>query len=216
MRTLRSDRRRRVLALSLTVLLAAAVTTSARAEEGTYTQRLVQQIAKFRQYPASAAALTISGTALVHFRLSRDEKLLASEIKQTSGDEDLDKAALETMERGQPFPVAPPEIPEERLDFVVPIVFKDATRLVTPVTGDLHVGAFMTGMCASTADGMERSCKFAAYYLSRAGIFLFPFAAGRIGFIDRALVLGVDSPDHGYVVPALRRSGHPVRPGRPR
>ncbi|WP_441238710.1 energy transducer TonB family protein [Bradyrhizobium sp. 930_D9_N1_4] len=202
--------------MSLTVLLAAAVTTSARAEEGTYTQRLVQQIAKFRQYPASAAALTISGTALVHFRLSRDEKLLASEIKQTSGDEDLDKAALETMERGQPFPVAPPEIPEERLDFVVPIVFKDATRLVTPVTGDLHVGAFMTGMCASTADGMERSCKFAAYYLSRAGIFLFPFAAGRIGFIDRALVLGVDSPDHGYVVPALRRSGHPVRPGRPR
>lgn len=164
------------------LLLAASLVTPARAEEGTYVERLVNQITKFRRYPESAAALTIAGTTLVRFKLSRDGKLLLNEVKQTSGDEDLDKAALEALERGQPFPAAPPEMPDERLDFVVPIVFKYVPDLVTSVTGNLHVGAFMTGMCGLTAAGVELSCGFAAFYLNRAGVSYYRMPVAGFGW----------------------------------
>lgn len=169
------------------LLLAISWVSTARAEEGTYTERLVNQITKFRRYPEAAAALTIGGTTLVRFRLSRDGKLLVNEVKQTSGDEDLDRAALETMERGQPFPTAPPEISEASLEFVVPIVFKYTSDLVTPVTGDLHVGAFMTGMCGLTASGVELSCGFAAFYLNRAGVSFFRMPIAGFGGLWREL-----------------------------
>jgi TonB family protein len=154
------------------LVFALAFVAPAQADEGTYSARLVRQIAKFKRYPDAASALAIAGTTVIHFKLSRDGKLLANQIKESSGDEDLDNAALETMLQAQPFPAAPPETPEGNLEFSIPLVF-NLPKLVTSVTGDLHVGAFMAGTCGSTISGEKFSCKFASYYLNRSGVSYF-------------------------------------------
>ncbi|QIO36670.1 TonB family protein [Bradyrhizobium sp. 1(2017)] len=183
-RSSRRRRRGRAAAIPGAVSLPALLLVSAAAaEEGTYRERLSSHIARFPYYPDAVADLTISGTTYVRFRVSRDGRLLGSDVKQSSGDDDLDRAALDAVERSQPFPAVPPEIPDAKLEFIVPFVFKDRTGLVTSVTGDLHLAARMTGMCGSTAGGMEFSCRFAAYYLSKAGTsyFRMPLAGFRFG-----------------------------------
>lgn len=63
------------------------------------------------------------GQALVAFRLDRSGKVLDAEIMRSSGDVQLDRLALRMVRQAAPFPLPDAAIPDERLDFTIPIRF---------------------------------------------------------------------------------------------
>jgi len=145
-----------------------AFAAPALAEESTYPARLSRHIARFRLYPAAALTLSIQGTAKVGFTVTRDGKLLGPRIVESSGDEDLDHAALESLKKAEPLPVAPASVKDDELDFVLPVVYRLSQSALTSAA-DIDVAAFMSGKCSSTSLGEHLDCKHAVYALTRNG-----------------------------------------------
>ncbi|MEN7536252.1 energy transducer TonB family protein [Aurantiacibacter flavus] len=63
------------------------------------------------------------GQVLVRFRLDRGGRLLEAEIARSSGDVQFDRTALRMVRQAAPFPPPDVAIPEERLDFTIPVRF---------------------------------------------------------------------------------------------
>jgi len=57
------------------------------------------------------------------FVLDRSGKSISRKLTQSSGLPALDKEALATVGRAQPFPVPPPEKDDDGLTLIVPLVF---------------------------------------------------------------------------------------------
>jgi periplasmic protein TonB len=70
-----------------------------------------------------------SGVAKVTFVLDRSGKLISRKLTQSSGLPALDKEALATVGRAQPFPVPPPEIDDDGLTLIVPLVFAGSPQI---------------------------------------------------------------------------------------
>ena len=71
-------------------------------------QQLVvrQHLERYKYYPASASRRGITGDVEVGFRLRPDGSAEQVLVLASSGYEILDQAALETVNRAQPFPAA--------------------------------------------------------------------------------------------------------------
>jgi TonB family protein len=82
---------------------------------------IVQQRPK--EYPRRARLRRQQGTALLRFTVDRGGHVLAYSIDRTSGQETLDEAVVAMIERAQPLPAMPLEMPEARLELVVPVRF---------------------------------------------------------------------------------------------
>ncbi len=83
---------------------------------------LLGHLEKFRRYPAAAQARRLQGVAHIRFRMTRDGRVLSSEVIRTAGSPLLDRAALETLRRAQPLPPIPADRPDE-MEVTVPIEF---------------------------------------------------------------------------------------------
>ena len=81
--------------------------------------RLMARLERYR-YPA--AARRQQGTAWVRASIGRTGRLLSLRLEQSSGQPELDAAALQTFRRAQPLPPIPDELkaPQER---VVPVEY---------------------------------------------------------------------------------------------
>jgi protein TonB len=88
-----------------------------------YLSRLRAWLERHKEYPRNALARHIEGTVMVHFVMDRDGKVLSSRITRTSGHEVLDHAVETMLERAQPLPKMPADMPQEQLSLVVPIQF---------------------------------------------------------------------------------------------
>jgi len=86
-------------------------------------RRIALQVERHKGYPASARARHETGTAELAFTLDRNGKVVASRIVRTSGFAALDQETIDTVQRAQPFPSPPPNMPGETFDFTVPIRF---------------------------------------------------------------------------------------------
>lgn len=130
------------------------------ADEPPYGRRLVEHIARFKQYPLAASALQIEGTAVVRFALSRDGKLLNDQIMTSSGDADLDTDTLAMLQRAQPFPPLPDELKGEQLQFTLPV----------KQDNDVELAAYMPGDCAVLKlAGQDFRCSYVVYALNKQG-----------------------------------------------
>lgn len=113
--------------LFVAVLVCVHLGTEAFAEPDANTQykaAIGQHILKFRSFPSEAKMRREHGTAIVRFQLDSKGAIVASSLKESSGSDTLDKEALASVLRAQPYPAAPPGIGQERLNFTVPFVFR--------------------------------------------------------------------------------------------
>jgi len=84
---------------------------------------LEAHLRKFRKYPRSALRRNIEGTVLIRFRMDRDGRVLSYSVERTSEHEVLDEAALAMIERAQPLPPLPDEVPGESVELIIPANF---------------------------------------------------------------------------------------------
>jgi protein TonB len=86
-------------------------------------RQIVLQIERHKGYPAAAQARHQIGIAQLAFTINRQGRVVASRVVQSSGHPLLDQETIATVQRAQPFPVPPPNMPGETFDFTVPMRF---------------------------------------------------------------------------------------------
>ena len=85
--------------------------------------RLMLKLNAAKRYPPQARRYRQEGIAYLHFTIDRDGKVLATNIERSAGYPLLDEETLALIERAQPLPKPPAEMPGEALQFVVPVEF---------------------------------------------------------------------------------------------
>lgn len=78
---------------------------------------------RHKRYPAAAQFRRQQGVPMVRFVMDRDGKVLSAQLEHSCGHSSLDQEALALLERAQPLPTPPPEIPGERIEMRVPVQF---------------------------------------------------------------------------------------------
>jgi protein TonB len=96
---------------------AAAATTS-------WQGRLQAHLARFKQYPTEARLRHHEGTPVVRFTMTRSGKVLSYRLENSSGHDLLDQEALALIERAQPLPPLPDEVPNATIELVLPLRFQ--------------------------------------------------------------------------------------------
>ena len=56
--------------------------------------------------------------------IDRQGRVLAYNLQKSAGDSSLDGAVEQMIQRAQPLPPLPPDMPQQRLSFVVPVEFQ--------------------------------------------------------------------------------------------
>ena len=92
-----------------------------------YAAQVQRAVTRARVYPRVARDRGLEGRVLFQLVLSRDGRLLSSQLLRSSGAMTLDRAALETIRKAA-YPPAPPMLEGERLPFAVEVVFTGSDR----------------------------------------------------------------------------------------
>lgn len=92
----------------------------AEAQSSDYQHVLYELVARNARYPAAARRLDLAGVTTLAFRLDRLGTLTGRWIRDSSGSQMLDDAALAALERAQPFPPIPADLPDT-LEFLIEI-----------------------------------------------------------------------------------------------
>jgi protein TonB len=93
------------------------------AETNEWHKGIFAQIQRNKAYPATARARGEKGVVQVAFSIDRRGRLVASRVARASGYVALDQAAMATLEKAQPFPPPPADMPGEEFSFTVPVAF---------------------------------------------------------------------------------------------
>jgi protein TonB len=78
---------------------------------------------KHKEYPRSARLRRMEGTTLLYFVMDREGRVLDFRIQKSSGYALLDHEVEEMIRRAQPLPQMPDNMPQARLELVVPVQF---------------------------------------------------------------------------------------------
>jgi len=97
---------------------------AARAAEARYLRELQRAIAKRRYYPRSAQRRGVEGIARVQLTIQADGRFSAIRISGGSGSDDLDRAAVTTIERLGRFKPIPTVLGRNRWTLRVPIDYR--------------------------------------------------------------------------------------------
>lgn len=84
--------------------------------------QILAHLERFRRYPARARAARQEGTAFLRFTMNREGQVLSATIFKKSGSFDLDRAALDTLQRAQPLPPIPAGRPDV-VELTIPVEF---------------------------------------------------------------------------------------------
>src|SRR5690349_9301403 len=84
---------------------------------------VTERVRQFFYYPDAALAAGKTGVATLHFSVRRNGQIDRLAISKSSGDEGLDKAALDIMHKAQPLPPIPDRMHTDRVDGDLPINF---------------------------------------------------------------------------------------------
>lgn len=85
--------------------------------------KVVTVLERNKRYPAGAQSRGDQGTVQISFTIDRQGRLLSSHVVRTSGAPLLDAEAQALLQRAQPFPVPPGELPGQQIALTVPIRF---------------------------------------------------------------------------------------------
>jgi protein TonB len=102
---------------------ATALPRPSAARVASWHRQIVLQIERHKGYPAAAQARHQTGIAQLAFTINRQGRVMASRVVQSSGHPLLDQETIATVQRAQPFPLPPPNMPGETFDFTVPMRF---------------------------------------------------------------------------------------------
>lgn len=97
---------------------------SAHSRRQVHEWRVQDWLSRFRQYPRAARRAGYEGTVWVRFVLDRRGTLLVSELIESSGHRLLDRAALELLDRAEPFPSLPRDTGLDRIELVLPVDYR--------------------------------------------------------------------------------------------
>lgn len=93
------------------------------AAEANWEGILLTHLERHKKYPRSARRQHAEGTAMLRFRMDRSGQVLSYAIARSAGYEILDEEVLAMIERAQPLPALPPEVPDATVEVVVPVQF---------------------------------------------------------------------------------------------
>jgi periplasmic protein TonB len=84
---------------------------------------LIKHLEQFKRYPGDAQSRGEEGVVLLSFSIDRSGHVLAHQVVRSSGFPDLDNEVMSMIERAQPLPPFPADMPDAKLDLTVPIRF---------------------------------------------------------------------------------------------
>ena len=84
---------------------------------------VTERVHQFFYYPDAALAVHRTGLVMVHFLVRRNGQIDRLQIGKSSGDDGLDKAAIDIMQKAQPLPPIPDRMHTDRVDGELPINF---------------------------------------------------------------------------------------------
>jgi periplasmic protein TonB len=86
-----------------------------------YNALVFGHLQRFKRYPKAAHGA--SGVVLVRFALNRAGEVISSEVSKTSGNDVLDREALDILRRASPFPSFPTAKPGAQEVYIAPVNF---------------------------------------------------------------------------------------------
>lgn len=90
-----------------------------------YEQMISLWIQKFKLYPDSAREKGLQGKTVVRIRIDRRGNIRYSALEDTTGSEELDRAALDMVRRANPVPAVPENyVAGELFEFLIPVKFQ--------------------------------------------------------------------------------------------
>lgn len=84
---------------------------------------VTEKVRQHFYYPPSALASRLTGVVTLRFAVRRDGRIERLDVRQSSGNPMLDKAATDIMRRAQPLPPIPPRMQVARVEGDIPINF---------------------------------------------------------------------------------------------
>lgn len=89
----------------------------------TWQGTLRAHLERHKHYPSTAQLRRQQGVSTVRFTMTRDGKVTMARLERGAGYTLLDEEALALLERAQPLPAMPAEMPGDQVELVVPIQF---------------------------------------------------------------------------------------------
>jgi TonB family protein len=90
---------------------------------GLFTGQVRQRIANAKYYPRMARRRGIEGRPIIAFTLDSQGRLTKVDLAETSGYQLLDRAALDAVQQGAPYPEIPAPLKMNSFQFKLPISF---------------------------------------------------------------------------------------------
>lgn len=84
---------------------------------------VTERVRQFFYYPEAALAGRTTGVVTMHFSVRRNGQIDRLAIRKSSGNDGLDKAAYDIMQKAQPLPPIPDRMHVDRVDGDLPINF---------------------------------------------------------------------------------------------
>jgi protein TonB len=78
---------------------------------------------RHKRYPSGAKSRREEGSVQVSFTIDASGRVTGSRVVRSSGSPDLDRAALDMVQRASPVPAPPKEIARSRMSLNVPVMF---------------------------------------------------------------------------------------------
>lgn len=88
-----------------------------------YMTRLQAWLGQHKEYPRRAQMRRQQGTGLLYFAIDRQGRVLEYRLEESSGHALLDREIEAMIQRADPLPAMPDDVPGERLELVVPVEF---------------------------------------------------------------------------------------------
>lgn len=92
-------------------------------EDKKYEREIAKWVARFKTYPPHLKSSGIGGTGIVRIRIKRDGRIIFSAIEQTTGNQELDSAAMQMISSANPLPKIPDNYHGNVFEFLIPVIF---------------------------------------------------------------------------------------------
>lgn len=99
-------------------------------------RQVSERVRQFFYYPGAALATRTTGVVMMRFGVRRDGRIDKLEVARSSGNEGLDQAAIDILQKAQPLPPIPDRMQRDRVEGVLPINFGVRNFSGVPDTGN--------------------------------------------------------------------------------